>query len=154
VLPTLLDWLQLAPPVETSGQSLAPLFAATEAAQLDDRLLYAHRRKNKFKPLDAWAVNQGDWRMILDQEGQLQLFQIAQDPLEQNPISAKQAGEVHTRLREALRAWAAQGISKRAVMREVNQTEAEREVLERLGYTDKTPESGDKAPESGVDGDG
>lgn len=141
VLPTLLDWLQLAPPVETSGQSLAPLFAAPQAAALEGRMLYAHRRKNKFKPLDAWAVNQGDWRMILDEDGQLQLFNIAQDPLEQTPISAKQAKDVHERLRGALRAWAAKGISKRAVMREVHQSEAEREVLERLGYTDKTPES-------------
>lgn len=154
VLPTLLDWLQLAPPVETSGQSLAPLLTAPHAAELEGRMLYAHRRKNKFKPLDAWAVNQGDWRMILDQDGQLQLFDIAQDPLEQNPISANRASEIHARLREALRAWAAQGISKRAVMREVKQTEAEREVLERLGYSDKAPESDAKAPESGADGDG
>lgn len=154
VLPTLLDWLQLAPPVETSGRSLAPLFAATEAAALDGRLLYAHRRKNKFRPLDAWAVNQGDWRMILDQNGQLQLFNIAQDPLEQTPIPAKQASKVHAGMRGALQAWAAQGISKRAVMREVTQSEAEREVLERLGYTDKAPESDGETPPSGGSEDG
>jgi arylsulfatase A-like enzyme len=154
VLPTLLDWLQLAAPVETSGQSLAPLFAAPQAAALDGRMLYAHRRKNKFKPLDAWAVNQGDWRMILDEDGQLQLFDIAQDPLEQAPISAKQAREVHARLRGALRAWAAQGISKRAVMRVVRQSEAEREVLERLGYSDKAPQSDADAPERGAGDDG
>lgn len=154
VLPTLLDWLQLAPPVETSGQSLSSLFAGSGDAALEDRMLFAHRRKNKFKPLDAWAVNQADWRMILDQDGQLQLFNIATDPLEQTPISAKQAKDVHARLRGALQAWAAQGISKRAVMREVNQSEAEREVLERLGYTDKAPESEPEAPESGAGDDG
>jgi arylsulfatase A-like enzyme len=154
VLPTLLDWLQLAPPVETSGQSLAPLFSASQAPALEARMLYAHRRKNKFKPLDEWAVNHLDWRLILDAEGQLQLFNIALDPFEQSPISAKQAGEVHERLRVGLRAWAAQGISNRAVMREVSQSEAEREVLERLGYADKTPESDAKAPQSGAGDDG
>lgn len=144
LLPTLLDWLQLAPPVETSGMSLAPLLAGATSEGLNQRLLYAHRRKSKFRPLDIWAVNHDRWRMILDEEGHLSLFDIHADPLEQQAIAASDAAQIHKLLGDALRKYAAAGISDRAVLREVEQSEAERAMLERLGYADAEEEGGQK----------
>lgn len=144
LLPTLLDWLQLAPPVETSGVSLAPLLAGATAESLESRWLYAHRRKSKFRSLDIWGVNREKWRMILDEDGQLALYDIEADPLEQRPIPAKEQPEIHEEMRTRLRAYAADGIGDRAVLREVEQSEAERAMLERLGYADGDDEGSEE----------
>ena len=136
LLPTLLDWLKLAPPVESSGQSLAPFLAGEAAPALDDRLLYAHRRKSKFRPLDLWGLNAGRWRLIQDEKGELQIFDIETDPIEQQPLERAGSPEQDARLRKALQDYVQAGISDRAVMREVEQSEAERALLEKLGYAE------------------
>ncbi|MCH2100348.1 MAG: sulfatase [Planctomycetes bacterium] len=143
LLPTLLDHLQLAPPVETSGKSLAPLLTGVASEGLEERLLYAHRRKSKFRPLDIWGVNHKRWRMILNEEGQLSMFDIEADPLEQSPVAVQDQPEIHEKLGVALRRFAEAGISDRAVLREVEQSEAERAMLERLGYADGEEEGGE-----------
>lgn len=141
-LPTMLSWLSLDPPLETSGMDLSPLWRAEPAKSLQGRMLYAHRRKNKFHPLDQWAVNHERWRMILNDEGQLSLFDIVTDPLEQRPIPARDQPEIHEKLRLAVRAYEKKGIAKRAVMREIVQTDEQRAILERLGYADKEDSDG------------
>jgi arylsulfatase A-like enzyme len=143
VLPTLLEWLEMEPPIEGSGQSLAASLTGEELADGRARKLYAHRRKNKLRPDDLWSLTEGRWRMILGPEPQdLVLFDLQEDPFEQSPIPPAAQKEVHARLAMELRTWAAEGISDRAVMRRYEQTDEERAALERLGYTDSPSDGG------------
>lgn len=166
VLPTLLDLLELGEPVESTGASLKPLLmqpgevasvpaeagAAPDGAvpaSLRGRLLYAHRRKSKFRPLDIWAVNYERWRLVRGEEGNVHLFDIEADPLEQRPLPGSEHPEIRTQLVDAMNGFIRAGIADRTIRRRIDQTAEERAALERLGYADGPTEA--DAP-AGTDG--
>ncbi|QEG38456.1 sulfatase family protein [Roseimaritima ulvae] len=104
LLPTICKAAGLAAPEDLDGQSLLPLLE-NENANWPQREIYFVRREggNQFGGLTIQAVRQGSWKLLQNTPYEpMQLFDLENDPLEQNDLSGKQRkrfNELSARLR-------------------------------------------------------
>lgn len=97
-------------------------------------------------PLEAdsqprWtAVRLGDWKLLRHEEGPVELYDLARDPLEQHDRSAQHPIRTAA-LRALLEEWRRGGVSEEAASAEIPADALEQ--LQRLGYVDS---DGDAAP--------
>jgi arylsulfatase A-like enzyme len=103
--PTLLDAAGVKPAAGQvlDGISLRPLLAGGAAPERALFWHYPHYGNQGGAP--AAAIRRGDWKLIEWQEdGRVELFNLAADPGERNDLAAREGGRVEGMLRE-LRAW-------------------------------------------------
>ena len=99
IFPTLFDLLQIEPPSGVDGQSLVPLLRGENQTlpvfSETDYRLFTHLRMTR----------RGNHKLVLDlQDGGRELFNIANDPLEQTNISSAEP-RITYELEQSLRAW-------------------------------------------------
>jgi arylsulfatase A-like enzyme len=101
ILPTALDAIGVAPPAETplDGKSLLPLL--TGQAKTHHETLYWSKGDD-----GEWAVRCGDWKLRA-LKGQMELFNLAEDPAETTNLAGKKPEMVAT-LSGAFDSWIAQ----------------------------------------------
>ncbi len=101
ILPTVLDALGVQSPAKTSfdGKSLMPLLTGKSKTHHDT--LYWCKGKD-----DEWAVRRGDWKLH-GLKGQMELFNLKEDPSEKTNLANKQSEKVKT-LNSAYDVWIAQ----------------------------------------------
>jgi arylsulfatase A-like enzyme len=145
LMPTLMQYLGLGAPIEGSGLSLLPHFAAQTdgktsdpapelPAELQQRFLLAHRRGIKKNQGDIYAVNWGQYRLLQSSTKLRVIYDLAKDPREKRNVHPRKyagpfkqmAGELDTLLKK--------GFTDRAKMRPTQQSQADRDLLEELGY--------------------
>ncbi|MFT7678441.1 MAG: arylsulfatase A-like enzyme [Planctomycetota bacterium] len=91
VLPTLADVLGFEDGQARDGRSLLP---AMRGESLEQRPLFAQRRKPNHEPL-LWAVVDGGWKLIFnDGTEQAELFNALEDPLDQVELSQQHPDQV------------------------------------------------------------
>ena len=99
IFPTLFELLGFEPPSGVDGQSLVPLLRGDSQSlsvySETDYLLFTHLRMTR----------RGDHKLVLDlQDGGRELFNIANDPLEQNNLSSAEP-RITYELEQSLRGW-------------------------------------------------
>ena len=87
---------EIDPAWQLEGEDLRPLFNG--AGALGPRQFYWNHANR------LWAVRDGDWKLIDHGNGEFELFNIAEDPYEENEAAAEFPGEVE-RLRGILDEW-------------------------------------------------
>jgi arylsulfatase A-like enzyme len=141
--PTILDLLGLPPLGAPDGRSLVPFL---EGGVIPPKPLFAESGESMFeenprRPVRGVAgkwrsVRRADWKLILIPHGtgeQIELFDLAEDPLERNELSAQFPGKA-AELRGSLLEWMA---SPRTRPDEGPEMDDEtRERLRSLGYVD------------------
>ena len=131
LMPTILDQLRLPSPVGVQGFSLSPYIAGRPPS----RPVIAFAEAVKLGP-EQKAVYIGNWKlMVTPSTGRRQLYNIADDPLEQNDLSAQAQGRLEqlTRIlteQVSLNARIAEGFVPDAA----ELTPEQRERLKSLGY--------------------
>lgn len=101
ILPTVLEAIGVEPPAEPplDGKSLLPLLRG-ESKTHHDTLYWSKGGDGE------WAVRRGDWKLRAI-KGNMELFNLAEDPSETTNLAAKQPDRVKT-LSGAFDAWIAQ----------------------------------------------
>jgi len=131
IAPTVLAWLGLTPPDVMRGIDLTPTIAipGERRVRLEPRDLFAS--SPAYGP-ETWTVISEEWKLIVRSDGHRLLFDLSQDPLEQQNLAASRAGVAaeHEALLERHRASATDVPSSDAM--EID--EELREELRALGY--------------------
>jgi arylsulfatase A-like enzyme len=146
--PTLLDLSELPLAEEAQGQSLLPLLAQSDPAQLGwtSRPAFAERHlapvamgedKN---PTESWAMVDGDWKLIrngIRPEGrpEFELYDHRDDPLNLHDVAAEHP-EIVKEMATKLEAWHEKALAARVAPDEgsAELSPEERERLRALGY--------------------
>ncbi len=131
LMPTVLEQLSLPEPPGMQGFSLAPYIAGRPPSK--SVIAFAEAVK---LGAEQKALYEGDWKLLVTPSTRRrQLFNIADDPLEQNDLSARSAGRLEqmTRVLTAQVAHNAQ-IADGFVPETAELTPEERERLKLLGY--------------------
>jgi uncharacterized sulfatase len=104
IAPTLLRACGVGPPPSMSGLDLLRPPLARDAVFGD---LYLHTAKDVERPalnLTHRWVREGDWKLIVPQEGRPELYRVSTDPHEEKDLAAAEAARVE-KLRKRLDDW-------------------------------------------------
>ena len=83
VMPTLAELAGVRAPDNIDGISVVPILFGREQPELRERFMYWENPKKKFQQAVRWR----DWKAFREKEGQLELYNLAADPGEQNDVS-------------------------------------------------------------------
>ena len=126
ILPTLCQWADVGGERTFVGESLMG-FLRGEGGQARKVLSHGNMWGD---PFTAWR--DGDWKLILSEDGNTELYRLPDDPGEQQDLSTS-ASQQKTRLAQDLRAMeAAMALLGRS--EDVQLTDREREALKASGY--------------------
>ncbi len=138
ILPTIAEWCEIGLPqdLELDGRSLVPLING-DADNWPDRSIYSYKpNKNLTR---AGAVRDSNYRLVVDQDDNLYLYNMKEDPGQKNNIAEKEP-EVAKSLKRAFDNWftdvTAQGVEPPPIP---------------VGF-DAAPEIELPAPEAGIHG--
>jgi len=154
LMPTVMQYLGLGAPAEGSGLSLLPHFAVQHAtepangdattqaaglatklpAELEQRFLLAHRRGIKKNQGDIYAVNWGQYRLLQSSTKLRVIYDLATDPREKRNVHPRKYSGPFKKMAGELDALLDKGFTDRAKMRPTQQSQADRDLLEELGY--------------------
>ena len=113
VAPTILDYLAVSPLTNGHGHSLQPLL---EGKADDDRPVFGERGRLD-RPHAARMIRTRRWKLNLLARGQVELYDLQQDPdelhnLAHDPVQASRIRELSSQLFEHMRAVGDQGLSQ------------------------------------------
>ena len=135
LMPTLLQYLGLGAPLEGSGISLLPHFSEEELPpELLNRFLLAHRRGIKKGQGDIYAVNWGHYRLLQTSTKLRMIYDLSADPAEKRNVHPRKHEVPFKKMGAELDKLMAKGFTDRAKMRPTQQSQADRDLLEELGY--------------------
>ena len=102
--PTLLSLAGLSSGVRTDGTNITPLLR-DPSARLNREALYFHYPHYYATTTPVSSVRVGDWKLMeYYEDGKLELYNLAEDPGEQNDLSTKRR-DAASGLRERLHVW-------------------------------------------------
>jgi len=148
LMPTLLDLSELPLPEEAQGQSLLPLLASSNPAELGwaSRPAFAERHlapvafEDDKNPTESWAMVDGDWKLIRNGvrpagRPEFELYDHRQDPLNLHDVAAEHP-EIVERMAATLEAWHEKALAARVAPDEgsAELSPEELEKLRALGY--------------------
>jgi arylsulfatase A-like enzyme len=130
VLPTLLDLVGAPAPGDIEGRSLVPYLEGRFEPRI--RPVLAHRAHAFLPARELYAVVDRSWKLILDGDS-AELFDRAQDPLEEQDVSGEHPAQVE-RLRNIIDRWSES--ARDAETTEVTLDPAQISELRALGYAE------------------